>query len=78
MIPRGTDYIAALRMMTIPAIAICVYLSAIRIGSYSVQESFYIVYLKEVGLSGGDIGLILGIIGARCSTGSDRVQRKGF
>ena len=60
MIPRGSDYLAALRMMTIPAIAICVYLSAIRIGSYSVQESFYIVYLKQVGLSGGDIGLIAG------------------
>lgn len=60
LIPRGSDYLAALRMMTIPAIAICVYLSAIRIASYGVQESFYIVYLKEVGLSGEDIGLLAG------------------
>ena len=47
-------------MMTIPAIAICVYLSAIRIASYGVQESFYIVYLKEIGLSAGNIGLLAG------------------
>ena len=42
------------------AIAICVYLSAIRIASYGVQESFYIVYLKEIGLSGENIGLLAG------------------
>ena len=46
--------------MTIPAIAICVYLSAIRIASYGIQESFYIVYLKEIGLSAENIGLLAG------------------
>ncbi len=60
LVPRRVDYIAALKMMTVPAIAICVYLSAVRIASYGVQESFYIVYLKEVGLSGEDIGLLAG------------------
>ena len=60
LIPRTVDYIAALKMMTIPAIAICVYLSAIRIASYGVQESFYIVYLKEIGMTGEDIGLLAG------------------
>lgn len=60
LVPRGGDYLAALRMMTIPAIAICVYLSAIRIASYGVQESFYIVYLKQIGLSGENIGLLAG------------------
>jgi MFS family permease len=60
LVPRGTDYLSSLRMMTIPAIAICVYLSAIRIASYGVQESFYIVYLKEIGLSGENIGLLAG------------------
>ena len=60
LVPRQVDYIAALKMMTVPAIAICVYLSAVRIASYGVQESFYIVYLKEIGLSGEDIGLLAG------------------
>jgi MFS family permease len=60
LIPRRADYLSSLRMMTIPAIAICVYLSAIRIASYGVQESFYIVYLKEIGLSGENIGLLAG------------------
>ena len=71
LVPRLGDYIAALRMMTVPAIAICVYLSAIRIGSYGIQESFYIVYLNDIGQSAGNIGLlagtghsILGAIGA--------------
>ena len=60
LLPRGADYLSALRMMTIPAIAICVYLSAIRIASYGIQESFYIVYLKEIGLSAENIGLLAG------------------
>jgi MFS family permease len=60
LIPRGADYLSAMRMMTIPAIAICVYLSAIRIASYGIQESFYIVYLKEIGLSAENIGLLAG------------------
>ncbi len=60
LIPRTSDYVAALRMMTVPAIAICVYLSTIRIASYGVQESFYIVYLKEIGMSGENIGLLAG------------------
>jgi MFS family permease len=60
LIPRTSDYIGALRMMTVPAIAICVYLSTIRIASYGVQESFYIVYLKEVGMTGENIGLLAG------------------
>ena len=60
LIPKLDDYVDALRMMAVPTIAICVYLSAVRIGSYGVQESFYIVYLKEVGLSGESIGLLAG------------------
>ena len=60
IVPRRTDYISAFRMMTVPAIAICVYLSTIRIASYGVQESFYIVYLEEIGLSGTQIGLLAG------------------
>ena len=47
-------------MMTVPAIGICVYLSAVRIASYGVQESFYIVYLKDIGMSGENIGLLAG------------------
>lgn len=60
MLPRLVDYIETFRMMTIPAIAICVYLSAIRIASYGVQESFYVVYLQDIGMTGGDIGLLAG------------------
>lgn len=60
MLPRLIDYLETFRMMTIPAIAICVYLSGIRIASYGVQESFYVVYLKEIGMSAGNIGLIAG------------------
>ena len=47
--PRRADYVSVLRMMTVPAIAICVYLSAVRIASYGVQESFYIVCLRKSG-----------------------------
>ncbi|MEC7488789.1 MAG: MFS transporter [Pseudomonadota bacterium] len=81
LIPRRADYVSALRMMTIPAIAICVYLSAVRIASYGVQESFYIVYLKEIGMTGENIGLLagtghslLGAVGALMLTLGPRIK----
>ena len=81
LIPHRADYLSALRMMTVPAIGICVYLSAVRIASYGVQESFYIVYLKEIGMSGENIGLLagtghsfLGAVGALILTFSPRIN----
>ena len=81
LIPRRADYVSVLRMMTVPAIAICVYLSAVRIASYGVQESFYIVYLKEIGMSGENIGLLagtghslLGAVGALMLTLAPRIK----
>ena len=81
LIPRRADYISALRMMTVPAIGICVYLSAVRIASYGVQESFYIVYLKEIGMSGENIGFLagtahslLGAVGALMLTFAPRIR----
>ncbi|MEX2455598.1 MAG: MFS transporter [Rhodospirillaceae bacterium] len=60
LIPRVSDYVSAMRMLSVPAVAICAYLSAIRIGSYGIQESFYIVYLERIGMSGTEIGLLAG------------------
>ncbi|MEC7488478.1 MAG: MFS transporter [Pseudomonadota bacterium] len=81
LIPRSTDYIGVLQMMTVPAIAICVYLSATRIASYGIQESFYIVYLETLGLSKANIGLlagtghsVLGAIGALLLSLSPRIH----
>lgn len=81
LIPHRADYVAALRMMTIPAISVCVYLSAVRIASYGVQESFYIVYLKEIGMSAENIGLLagtghslLGAVGALILTFAPRIK----
>lgn len=81
LVPRRADYLSALRMMTVPAIAICVYLSAVRIASYGVQESFYIVYLKEIGMSGENIGFLagtghslLGAVGALMLTIAPRIN----
>lgn len=81
LIPNTNDYISALRMMTVPAIAICVYLSATRIASYGIQESFYIVYLENLGLTKANIGLlagtghsILGAVGALLLSLSPRIR----
>ena len=81
LLPRRADYMSALRMMTVPAIGICVYLSAVRIASYGVQESFYIVYLRDIGMSGENIGLLagtghslLGAVGALMLTLAPRIK----
>ena len=61
LVPRTADYVAAFKMLSVPAIAICVYLSAIRIGSYGIQESFYVVYLEQTGFSATEIGTLVGL-----------------
>ncbi len=56
LIPRLSDYIGTIGLMAIPAVAFVVGVSSARIGSGLMQQSFYIVYLKEIGLQATIIG----------------------
>ncbi len=60
LVPRLGDYFAALRLLAVPAILLIVMVTVVRMGANGVQNSFYVVYLKDIGYTGTLIGTLLG------------------
>ncbi|HSR56072.1 MAG TPA: MFS transporter, partial [Alphaproteobacteria bacterium] len=58
--PRASDYAAALGLLTIPLIATVIMVALLRISSFSIQASFYVVWLEGQGYTGTLIGVLLG------------------
>lgn len=58
--PNPDDYRAALGLLAIPVMAALMAGSVARLGIVSVQGSFYPVYLDEIGIDAGTIGLLVG------------------
>lgn len=61
LVPRLSDYIAAFRMLAVPLIAVVMCLSVLRIAGFSIQSSFYAVYLEGQGYNGTAIGVLLAV-----------------
>ena len=59
LLPRRDDYADAMRMMAIPAIALVVMASALRMSGNGIHSSFYVVYLEGIELTGTLIGVLL-------------------
>lgn len=59
IMPSLSDYIGAIGLMVIPVVAFVVVVSSVRIGTALMQQSFYIVYLKQLGLQATYIGLFV-------------------
>jgi sugar phosphate permease len=68
--PKLSDYIRAVSLIAIPTVAFVVVMSALRISSSAVQTSFYVVYLRDIGMIGTLVGVLVavsegaGLIGA--------------
>ncbi len=60
LLPRLGDYVAAFRLLAVPAILLIVMVTVLRMGANGVQNSFYVVYLKGIGYNGTLIGTLLG------------------
>jgi len=60
LVPKPSDYLRAFALMSIPAVALVVAATFLRIGVMSVQNSFYTVYLHDIGLSGTLMGILVG------------------
>jgi MFS family permease len=61
LMPRLSDYTGALRMMAVPAIALVVMASTLRMSGQGMHGSFYVVYLEGIHLSGTLIGVLLAV-----------------
>ena len=59
VLPRMGDYIAAFRLMAIPAIAFVVIVTVLRHSSNGMLGSFYVVYLNSIGMTGTVIGTLI-------------------
>lgn len=59
VLPRLSDYIAAFRLMAIPAIAFVVFVTVLRHASNGMLGSFYVVYLNSIDMTGTLIGVLI-------------------
>jgi MFS family permease len=59
-IPRASDYLATIGLLAMPLIATVILVAVLRISSFSIQASFYVVWLEGQGYTGTVIGVLLG------------------
>jgi MFS family permease len=70
IMPRLSDYIGAIGLMLIPAVAFVIIVSSVRIGSALMLQSFYIMHLKEMGLLATAIGGFITLSQMGAATGT--------
>lgn len=58
ILPRLSDYTGSIRLIVIPAVALTLAVSFLRHATNGVENSFFIVYLREVGFAGVMIGAL--------------------
>ncbi len=68
--PRLSDYRSSFAMLAIPAIAITASLVFMRNGTSGMQNSIYVVYLEQIGLTGTMIGILFSAVEATSGLGS--------
>jgi MFS family permease len=56
--PRASDYVSAIKLIAIPAVAVSMAVISMRNTTYSLQTSVYVVYLDRIALVGTTIGML--------------------
>jgi MFS family permease len=70
VLPRLPDYVRSFALMAIPAVATTTAIIFLRTATNGVQSSLYIVFLKEIGLTGASIGILFAVIEVTSGLGS--------
>jgi MFS family permease len=70
VLPRLPDYVRCFALMAIPAVATTMAIHFLRTATNGVQSSIYVVYLKEIGLTGTSIGTLFAAIQITSGLGS--------
>jgi MFS family permease len=60
LVPRLSDYVATFRMLAIPAVALVIAVTLMRQTGSGIQQSFYPIWLHDLGVTAGDIGFMVG------------------
>jgi MFS family permease len=74
-IPRIDDYLRALALLSIPAVAVVAIGSVLNIATGAIQSSFYIAYLEQIGLNGSLIGALVSVSNVTALFGTIGVTR---
>lgn len=61
ILPRLSDYTGSFRLIVIPAVALTLAVSFLRHATNGIENSFFIVYLREVGFAGVMIGALFSL-----------------
>jgi len=70
LMPNAADYISAFRLLALPAVAATVMIGMMpHVGNY-VQSTFYIVWIKQAGITGTLIGILISISSMAAACGS--------
>jgi MFS family permease len=56
--PRASDYVSAIKLIAIPAVAVSMAVISMRNTTYSLQTSIYVIYLDRIALVGTTIGML--------------------
>src|SRR5581483_3228059 len=70
LMPRVSDYAQCFALMAIPAVATTMAIIFLRTATNGVQFSLYVVYLKDIGLTGTAIGVLFAAIETASGIGS--------
>ena len=60
IVPQLSDYAKAFALCAMPVVALVMIFTFLRIAVSGMQNSFYVVYLENIGLSGAAIGMLIG------------------
>lgn len=69
LLPNPADYVAALRLLAIPTVAITASIGMMVHVGNNIQSSFYVVWLNETGFPGTLIGLLFSLSSVSASIG---------
>lgn len=70
LVPRISDYRQSFTLLAIPAVALAISVSLPRSTTSAIQESFYIVHLQQIGLTGTAIGTLIAVTEIASGLGS--------
>jgi MFS family permease len=70
LMPRAADYVAAFRLLAVPAVLFIILLTFLRHAGIAIQGSFFIVYLEGIGVSGTAIGTVFSLAAALGAAGT--------
>lgn len=70
ILPNPSDYIDAFRLLAAPAVALTVFIGLMTHVGNSVQATFYIVWLEQIGIPGTLIGILVSVSAMAAGFGS--------